>query len=33
MHKSLMAGAMAVALVGADAAYAGNIVLTGHDND
>src|SRR5690348_8689230 len=33
MHKSLMAGAVAVALVGAGGANAGNIVLTGHDND
>ena len=33
MKKALMASVAAVALVGANAAYAGNIVLTGHDND
>src|SRR5437870_3548965 len=33
MKKVLMAGVAAVALGGVGAAYAGNIVLTGHDND
>ncbi|HEU0157194.1 MAG TPA: hypothetical protein VFQ82_14060, partial [Stellaceae bacterium] len=33
MNKALLAGVAAVALVGAGAAHAGNIVLTGHDND
>lgn len=33
MNKTLLAGVAAVALVGAGAAHAGNIVLTGHDND
>ena len=34
MNKAaLMAGAAAIALVGANAANAGSIVLTGHDND
>ena len=33
MNKALMAGVATVALVGANAAYAGSIVLTGHDDD
>jgi hypothetical protein len=33
MKKVLMAGVVAVALAGTGVAYAGNIVLTGHDND
>jgi hypothetical protein len=33
MNEALLAGVAAVALVGAGAANAGNIVLTGHDND
>jgi hypothetical protein len=33
MNKALMASVAAVALVGASNAYAGAIVLTGHDND
>jgi hypothetical protein len=33
MKRMLMVGVASVALVGAGAAYAGNIVLTGHDND
>jgi hypothetical protein len=33
MNKALMASVAAVALVGANGAYAGSIVLTGHDND
>jgi hypothetical protein len=33
MNKALMAGVAAAALVGAGAANAGNIALTGHDND
>jgi hypothetical protein len=33
MNKALMASVAAVALVGANYAYAGSIVLTGHDND
>jgi hypothetical protein len=33
MNKALMASVATVALVGANASYAGSIVLTGHDND
>jgi len=33
MKKVLMAGVAAITLAGAGVAYAGNIVLTGHDND
>ena len=33
MNKALMTGVAAVALLGAEGAYAGSIVLTGHDND
>jgi PEP-CTERM motif len=33
MNKALMASVAVIALVGANAAYAGSIVLTGHDND
>jgi hypothetical protein len=33
MNKALMASVAAVALAGANYAYAGSIVLTGHDND
>jgi PEP-CTERM motif len=33
MNKALMTGVAAVALLGAEGVYAGNIVLTGHDND
>jgi len=33
MNKLLMAGVATAALLGANAAYAGSIVLTGHDND
>jgi MYXO-CTERM domain-containing protein len=33
MNKALMASVATIALVGANAAYAGSIVLTGHDND
>jgi hypothetical protein len=33
MNKALMASVATVALIGANAAHAGSIVLTGHDND
>ena len=33
MKKALLTSVAVVALVGANAAYAGNITLTGHDND